>query len=238
MNGFIRGFTIAVTSTLLSSAAEVDVSKIPPAATQKIDFARDVYPIFKEHCISCHGPDKQKGKYRLDTRDGAFKPGENGAAIIPSHAEKSPLIHMVAGLVEEGLMPPPKAEPLTREEIGLLRAWIDQGAVWPDGPIQEYIKKIDFRKDIAPILEKQCGDCHGAVKQAGDFRVDQPATLLKGGKGYGQVIKPGDPKSSILIIVAGKDEDIPQPEKHKLPDKQVDVIKRWIEQGARIDSAP
>lgn len=214
-------------------AAEVDISKLPPAATGKIDFARDIYPMFKEHCIKCHGPEKQKGKYRMDTKEGAFKPGENGANIVPGKSDKSPVIHMVAGLIDEMLMPPPKAEPLTTEQIGQLRAWIDQGATWPDGPIPEYVKKIDFAKDIEPIFKKACYECHGPDKQAGEFRLDQKAAAMKGGKAYGQTIKPGDPaKSSFLIIVAGKDEDLPAPEKHKLADKQVETIRKWIEQGA------
>ena len=113
----LQTFVILLISSLTVGAAEVDISKLPPVAAQKPDFVRDIYPIFKEHCVSCHGPEKQKGKYRIDTKEGAFKAGENGASIIPGHSEKSPLIHMVAGLIDEGLMPPPKAEP-----------------VWPAGP--------------------------------------------------------------------------------------------------------
>ena len=224
--------------TVLSHGAgyeldKIDVSKIPPASKEKVDFARDVYPIFKEHCISCHGPDKQKGKYRTDTKDGAFKAGENGFNILPGHSEKSPMILMVAGLIDEMLMPPPKAEPMTKDEIGILRAWVDQGAVWPDGPIPEYIKKVEFVRDIQPIFEKSCLECHGSSKQLGEFRLDQKEAALKGGKTYGQVIKAGDPaKSTFLIIISGKDEDLPLPEKHKLADKQIELVRRWIEQGA------
>ncbi len=213
--------------------SHVDVTKIPAAAKIKVDFAKDIYPIFKEKCFSCHGPEKQKGSYRIDTKDGAFKAGDNGFNIIPNHSERAPIILMLAGQIDEMLMPPPKADPLTTEEIGLVRAWVDQGAVWPDGPIQEYIKKIDFVRDVQPVLQKACFECHGAEKQAGGFRLDQKAAALKGGQTYGAVIKPGDvAKSSFLLIVAGKDEDIAQPEKHQLPAKQVEILRRWIEQGA------
>ncbi len=171
--------------------------------------------------------------HRIDTKEGAFKDGENGASIIPGHSEKSPLIHMVSGLIEEGLMPPPKAEPLTLEQIGLLRAWIDAGALWPDGPIPEHIRKVDFKKEIEPILQKNCAECHGAASQAGNFRIDQKNAALAGGKTYGKVIEPGNSaKSSLLLIVSGKDEDLPMPQKHKLPDKQVELIRKWIDQGA------
>ncbi|MCX6881575.1 MAG: hypothetical protein NTV12_03565 [Verrucomicrobia bacterium] len=228
---------LAVYALPLTRAAydlsRVDVTKIPPAAKTKVDFAREIYPIFKEKCISCHGPEKQKGSYRIDTKDGAFKAGDNGFNIIPDHSERSPIVLMIAGQIDEMLMPPPKAEPLTPEEIGLVRAWVDQGAVWPDGPIREFIKKVDFVRDVQPVLQKSCLECHGAEKQAGGFRLDQKAAALKGGQTYGVVIKPGDAaKSSFLLIVAGKDEDIAQPEKHQLGAKQVELLRRWIEQGA------
>jgi mono/diheme cytochrome c family protein len=227
---FIFGF---LASTLPLLGAEIDLSKLPPPAATPPDFVKDIYPILKENCISCHGPEKQKGKYRIDTREGALKVGSDGANIIPGHSDKSPLIHMVSGLVEDGLMPPPKADPLTREQIGQLRAWIDAGAVWPEGPIPEFVRKVDFKKQIEPIFEKSCVECHGAAKQAGGFRLDRKDDALKGGKSYGKVIQPGNAaKSSFLIIVSGKDEDLPLPEKHKLPAKEVELIKKWIGQGA------
>ncbi len=213
--------------------SKVDLGKIPIASKNKVDFARDIYPIFKEKCISCHGPEKQKGDYRIDTKDGAFKAGDNGFNIIPGHSDRTPIVLMVAGQIEEMLMPPPKKDPLTDEEIGLVRAWVDQGAVWPDGPIPEYVKKIEFVRDVRPIFEKSCTECHGVVKQAGGFRLDRKEDAMKGGTTYGVVIKPKNVAgSSLLLIAAGKDEDIAEPEKHKLAEKQVELLRRWIEQGA------
>ena len=114
------------------AAAPVDVSKLPPAVTRPIDFVRDVQPIFEKNCASCHGPEKQRSGYRLDDKGVALTGGEGSAPnIIPGKSGASPLIHYVAGLVEDLLMPS-KGDPLTAEQIGILRAWIDQGAVWPD----------------------------------------------------------------------------------------------------------
>jgi len=73
---------------------------------------------------------KQKSGYRLDSKAGALKGGETySPAIKPGDSVGSPLIHLVAGLVPDSRMPA-KGDPLTPEQIGLLRAWIDQGAVW------------------------------------------------------------------------------------------------------------
>ena len=231
---------VAVPVALAADKAKIDTSKIPLPVPRKVDFTRDVYPIFKESCFSCHGPEKQKGKYRMDTRDGAFKTTDDyGPAIKAGKSEESAIIHMVSNLIDEMLMPPPSDKPgqsekLTSEQIGILRAWIDQGAVWPDGPIQEVIKPVTFASDIRPVFAEACGSCHTGASAKGGFAVDTVETVLKGGSGYGKVITPGNPaKSSLLTILAGKDEDLPEPEKHKLAPKQVAQIEKWIQQGAK-----
>src|SRR2546425_865158 len=104
--------------------------KLPPAATKEVDFARDIEPMFSKVCFKCHGPEKQKSGFRLDNREAALKGGENGVDILPGKSADSPLIRYVAGLDEEIKMPPKGSDPLSAEEIGLLRAWIDQGAKW------------------------------------------------------------------------------------------------------------
>jgi len=112
-------------------AAIVDSSKLPTPATRPADFEKDIQPIFAKHCYSCHGLDKQKGDLRLDVKEKALAGGESGAAIVAGKSAESPLIHFVAGLVEDKVMPQ-KGDRLTAEQIGLLRAWIDQGASWPE----------------------------------------------------------------------------------------------------------
>ena len=112
-------------------AAEVDVTKLPPPATVKVDFARDIKPILETSCLRCHGPEKPKSKFRLDSRQTALKGGDVGVDILPGNSAKSPLIQYVAYLVEDTEMPPVgKGDQLTTEQVSLLRAWIDQGAVW------------------------------------------------------------------------------------------------------------
>jgi mono/diheme cytochrome c family protein len=116
----------------LATAGAAEVATLPPAATTRIDFARDVAPILERACWSCHGPEKQKGGLRLDQRAAALTGGDNYApAIIPGQSEKSPLIQFVAGLDPEMKMPR-KGDPLSKADVSLLRAWIDQGAAWDD----------------------------------------------------------------------------------------------------------
>ncbi len=129
-----RPFLFLLASALTASAAAVDISKLPAAAARPVDFVQDIQPLFEKHCLKCHGPEKQKGGWRADVADAALKGGDNYAPNIrPGKSEKSPLIHFVAGL-EDDMVMPEKGDRLTAEQIGLLRAWIDQGAIWPEGP--------------------------------------------------------------------------------------------------------
>jgi len=108
------------------------VSELPLAATRPVDFVQDVQPILTQACLKCHGPDKQRGGFRLDVKASALQGGDNYApAILPGKSRESPLIQLVAGL-DPDLKMPPQGKPLTAEQISLLRAWIDQGAVWPE----------------------------------------------------------------------------------------------------------
>ena len=121
-------FGLSVATTLLS--ADVDVSKLPPASKKEgVTFAKDIQPLFEKSCYKCHGPEKQKAKLRLDSLAATLKGGENGPDVIPKDSAKSSLVHSVARLVEDDAMPPEgKGDPLTKEQVGLIRAWIDQGA--------------------------------------------------------------------------------------------------------------
>ena len=105
---------------------------LPPAVERPVDFVKDIQPIFQQACVKCHGPEKQKGSFRLDVKAAAFKGGdEHSPAIIPGKSAESPLIHLVAGL-DPDLKMPPKGDALSAGQIGLLRGWIDQGAAWPE----------------------------------------------------------------------------------------------------------
>ncbi len=118
-----------------AGAVEVDLAKLPPPATNQVEFARDIKPLFERSCHRCHGPERPKSRFSLTTRDAALKGGDHGVAIIPGNSANSPLIHNIAGLVEDLQMPPEgKTEPLTPTEVSLLRAWIDQGAEWETVP--------------------------------------------------------------------------------------------------------
>ena len=106
-------------------------AKLPAAAKKQVSYSKDIKPLFEKTCLNCHGPKKRpKGKFRIDTRELALKGGSEGVAIIPGKSVKSPLTYYIAYQVVDYEMPPegkkdyPK---LTKEQVGLVRAWIDQG---------------------------------------------------------------------------------------------------------------
>ena len=111
-------------------AAAPDLSKLPPPSTKTgLTFATDIMPIFEKSCAKCHGAEKQKAKLRLDSLASALKGSENGEVITKGDSKKSALVVSVARLDDDSAMPPEgKGDPLTKEQVGLIRAWIDQGA--------------------------------------------------------------------------------------------------------------
>jgi hypothetical protein len=126
--------TLPVLSALGAEKKKVDLSKIPPASDKTgLTYATDIKPIFEKSCVRCHGPEKPKGKLRLDSLPGILKGGEDGKVVLPADGVGSMLVQNIAHAGEpDDFMPPPRNRanigPLSKEQIGLIRAWIDQGA--------------------------------------------------------------------------------------------------------------
>jgi Planctomycete cytochrome C len=145
--------TLALATAQMSVlGADPDLSKLPPASKQEgVTYAKDIHPLFEASCLRCHGGQKPRGGLRLDTLEGALKGGKDGKVIEPGNSEKSDLVIAVAQIDPHSAMPPkpraprppmgdagtnqpprppqgPPPKPLTAEEVGLVRAWIDQGA--------------------------------------------------------------------------------------------------------------
>jgi len=246
---------VLATACLGLAARAADTTQLPPTAPA-YDFDRDIKPILEASCVRCHGATRQKSSFRLDTRNELLKGGEeNEKVIVEGHSDRSPLILMVAGLVEDIPMPPRKdGPPLTAQQIGFLRAWIDQGAKWPDGVrlVNTHVavetaetakiiaslpppaaRPIDFVKDIQPLLEGACYQCHGPRKQEAGLRFDHKATALGAGGEIGPAIVPGRSAESVLIrLVATPGETGMPREGPRLTTEQIATLRAWIDQGA------
>ena len=106
--------------------------KLPAAVTRKIDFAADVKPILQRSCIKCHANGKRKGGFNIDHIHTFLGGGDSGPAVVPGKSDKSPLIELLLSNDPDERMPS-KGDPLTLDEIAILRAWIDQGVKWEKG---------------------------------------------------------------------------------------------------------
>jgi hypothetical protein len=123
---------VCVLIVALLLASPLRAAELPPAAEQKIDFARDIRPLLSQHCWSCHGEKKQESGLRLDRKASALHGGDDGKVLVVGKSAESRLIKYVAGLDAEHRMPPEgEGELLSAASVGLLRAWIDQGLHWP-----------------------------------------------------------------------------------------------------------
>ena len=127
-----------------------------------VDFEAEVLPILEDHCIDCHGDEKQKSALRLDTALGLLRGGESGEALlVGGKSAESYLFKRVSTAVAKDAMPP-KGERLSAEQVAVLQRWIDEGAAVPGA--EEARKELRITTD------------HWSF---------QPVKRLEGGKGDG-----------------------------------------------------
>ncbi|HYV29331.1 MAG TPA: DUF1553 domain-containing protein, partial [Candidatus Eisenbacteria bacterium] len=145
---------------LFTTAAGVLGANLRQPSTAKVDFNRDIRPIFSDICSACHGPDdnKRKAGLRLDVKESAFKPTKSGAVpIVPGDTKNSELLKRVTSTDDDERMPPPKSgKKLTTAQIDLLRRWIEQGAEYKSHWAFIAPERPDF-----PAVKNKSWPCNG-----------------------------------------------------------------------------
>jgi uncharacterized membrane protein len=116
------------TSTAPPRSLPASVSSDPEVATAGPDFATEIQPILEARCYDCHGPNKQKGKLRLDRMDEVLARDPADAVIIPGDADASELARLIQLPADDLDIMPNKGDPLTPAQIQTILAWIDAGA--------------------------------------------------------------------------------------------------------------
>jgi uncharacterized membrane protein len=126
---------LAVTALAVARADDDDTAKLPPASTKTgLTFDKDIKPIFQASCVKCHDSQsekKPKAGLALDTLDGVLKGSRDGDVIKKGDSAHSDLVMSIAHMGDDPdqFMPKGKnAKKLSDDQIGLIRAWIDQGA--------------------------------------------------------------------------------------------------------------
>jgi mono/diheme cytochrome c family protein len=132
------------------------------AAAARVDFGKDLLPVFEERCFGCHGPKKEESAMRADSREALLAGGDNGPSIIPGDSTNSILLQVLAGTHDTIATMPKKKEKLTAEQIALVRAWIDQGAVWESTAVaskrSEATNHWAFKPPARPALPSATDD--------------------------------------------------------------------------------
>ena len=105
----------------------------PASASQPVDFARQILPIFQRACVSCHGPDKANAGLQLVSGRRLARGGISDDLVVAGKARSSYLVKRLRGEGDEDRMPI-KGPPLPPAELALIERWIDEGATLPDEP--------------------------------------------------------------------------------------------------------
>ncbi len=131
--------------------------RLPSPMNRDVDFANDIKPLFKKYCFDCHGPGLDQGGFSMATRAQFLEGGESGPGILVGNSISSALVHRIARLDPDQSMPPDR-DGMSPEQIGLIRSWIDQGAVWPlseetaDPRTESYRSHWSFQPLRQPLL--------------------------------------------------------------------------------------
>src|SRR5689334_3328900 len=108
---------VAVLCGLLFVAGQVQ-------AADKVDFAKQIRPIFADTCYKCHGPQKQKGKLRLDSVEAIMKGGKDGKVLAPGDPDKSEIYKRIILSKDDDDVMPPEGDPLPKDKTNLIKQWI------------------------------------------------------------------------------------------------------------------
>lgn len=156
-------FKFIVVLIVLAIPIAMAQNRFPPASARKVDYSRDIQPLLAQHCYTCHGADVQQAGLRLDLRQNALRGGDYGPVIKIGDSSASKLIRrLVDG--DGGLQMPPSGA-LSDEEIGLLRAWVDQGAEFRTDIVAEAPRRPVDPKITALIAAVRAGKSNEIEKQ-------------------------------------------------------------------------
>jgi len=100
---------------------------------EPVIYEKEIEPIFYKRCITCHSGSEKKSRFDLGSYETLVKGGKRGPALVPGKADNSLLVKL-AGRTHKPYMPPTDEEPLTPQELALIKLWIDQGARAPTAP--------------------------------------------------------------------------------------------------------
>lgn len=246
---------LAKAHQLLSDAGEEldELKPLPPPMTGdepkvSVSFTKSVAPILVAKCGNCH-VNRNRGDFSAAT----FEALDLSTMLAYGNADDARLIQVI----ESGEMPKGGGS-VDEAELKVLRAWIAQGAKFDGANVKQSLNEfvtapstpgrnrlmtanlptgketVSFGLDVAPILLENCGRCHINDNPRGNFSMVDFRRLLRGGDG-GAPFEPGNPSASQIIKrLRGDGVDV-MPPSGKLDDALIEVIVKWIQEGAAYD---
>lgn len=227
----------------------------PPAANDPLSFVNSVAPILANRCGRCH-ISGSRGGFSLATFAALMKGPPEGVVIFPGDNVGSRLIETI----ETGDMPRGGGR-VTAPELKILKDWVTAGAKFdgtdptlpitaggPASPAESSMpsvvrstgkETVSFAKDVAGLLVDNCNGCHiDAMQTRGGLRMDSFSQLLRGGDS-GAIIQPGNGDGSLLVkkLRGIEGQQMPAGGRPALPDDQIQLIAKWIDEGATFDGA-
>jgi hypothetical protein len=219
MSPFVKNCVIIAISSLALS---------PLGSKAAINFEKQILPILQKKCLDCHSatkvvdgkPKKPKGDLRLDAAWAMLKGAENGPSIVPGNLAKSYLHEVVNLPKDDDMFMPPKGDPMTSEEIKLLKEWIESGADFggwrgnlegapadavaaattttpkPVKPREHDLFYMELSKDLKPAADADIAKAQAGGAQISRLKADSPllrADFLTG------VSKCDDSKITLLL---------------------------------------
>ena len=211
-------------------------SEIPEKDARRHNFTyhADIAPLFQKHCLDCHGVDQADANFRVDSYEYLIKGGdEAGPAVLASKPDESPLVEYLTGKRLPRM--PKMRKALSEDEISLVRAWIEQGAIkgtpQPNASFSEE-QLMFFETNIRPLFVRSCMECHGTDKANGNLAFLSREDLLRGGT-QGPAIVPGKPEESLLIAAVEHRGKLRMPKsRRQLESDSIALLKEWIAMDA------
>ena len=204
------------------------IARLPAPAGHPIDFRKEVEPILATACVKCHGRGQAKGDFSLEDRAALLKGGTSGPAIVPGKSAESYLIELVSGLNPDEVMPV-KGSRLKADQVGVLRAWIDQGAPWDEA--------VRFAKPIPNNLKPRRPEL-----SADSARSAHPVDQWLAPYFAAQGVRPGRPVADRVfarrvyldtIGLLPSPEELAEFERDPRPDKRVLLVRRLLGDSRR-----
>ena len=212
-----------------AASAQTGGEGLPDPTPEEV-FRGEALPVFKEHCLRCHGEELMVKELDLSSLSSVLKGSESGPVVVPGRAAESKLYR----LIESGSMPPDREGGLPEVQKAAIRAWIETGLA--SGQVEAAASRALNQHDVIPVLLRHCTTCHGLRRQGNDLDLRSRASMIRGGKS-GPALIPGKPDQSLMVqmIHSGK-----MPPKKRLfevgvtpvSDSDLKKLRQWILQGA------